>query len=301
MSTAPAAPVAAASTAEKEIRIISHSNLFYWWPVWAIGFIMALLTLIDGHRMAILPGPPSANKPGTEQFRNATVIVDTGSSKEIKLKDRDVLVLQENKHLQPDQPEGDKKELPEPNALRFHVAQGKSYAVIFCTVLVLVIVITNVPLRGMWSVVIIMLVIMLVIIFSLAGWWDTILGWLFVLHIHINLAGYLFISIGLLAIWLVAFFFFDQQIYMIFTPRQFKVRTEIGGGEVTYDTIGMSLQKQRSDLFRHWILGLGSGDLVVNTSGAQAHHFDLPNVLFVGKKVQQIEDMMREIPQAPGH
>jgi hypothetical protein len=293
MSTAPAAPVKLTSTGEREIRIVSHSNLFYWWPVWAIGFIMALLTAIDGHRMAILPSD-------TGQHRNATVELREGSSRKI-LEKRDVLVLAENQHLQPDKPEGDTKELPEPNALRFHVAQGKSYAVIFCTVLLLVIVITNVPLRGMWSVVIIMLVIMLVIIFSLAGWWDTILNWLFVLHIHINLAGYLFISIGLLAVWLVAFFFFDQQIYMVFTPRQFKVRTEVGGGEVTYDTIGMSLQKQRSDLFRHWILGLGSGDLVVNTSGAQAHHFDLPNVLFVGKKVQQIEDMMREIPQVPGH
>ena len=59
------------------------------------------------------------------------------------------------------------------------------------------------------------------------------------------------------------------------------------------DQIG-SIEKQRSDLFRHWILGLGSGDLVVNTSGASVHHFDLPNVLFVGRKVQMIEDMLRE-------
>ena len=52
--------------------------------------------------------------------------------------------------------------------------------------------------------------------------------------------------------------------------------------------------KQRNDLFRHWILGLGSGDLIVNTSGATAHHSDLPNVLFVGYKVRQIENMLRE-------
>jgi hypothetical protein len=61
-----------------------------------------------------------------------------------------------------------------------------------------------------------------------------------------------------------------------------------------YDTVGMTVQKQRSDLFRHWILGLGSGDLLVTTTGAAAHHFDLPNVLFIGKKVQMIEDMLRE-------
>jgi hypothetical protein len=81
---------------------------------------------------------------------------------------------------------------------------------------------------------------------------------------------------------------------MIFTPGQLKVRTEIGGGEKAFDTAGMTVEKQRSDLFRHWVLGLGSGDLIVNTSGANAHHFDLANVLFVGRKVQQIEDMLRE-------
>ena len=43
-----------------------------------------------------------------------------------------------------------------------------------------------------------------------------------------------------------------------------------------------------------FVLGLGSGDLIVNTSGAAVHHFDLPNVLFVGRKVQLIEDMLRE-------
>ena len=81
---------------------------------------------------------------------------------------------------------------------------------------------------------------------------------------------------------------------MMFTPGQFKVSTEIGGGEKVYPSEGMALEKQRSDLFRHWILGLGSGDLVVKTTGAQMHEFDLHNVLFIGKKVKQIEDMLKK-------
>jgi hypothetical protein len=56
----------------------------------------------------------------------------------------------------------------------------------------------------------------------------------------------------------------------------------------------MTVQKQRSDLFRHWILGLGSGDLIVRTSGANAHEFHLPNVLFIGRKVKEIEDLLRQ-------
>jgi hypothetical protein len=86
---------------------------------------------------------------------------------------------------------------------------------------------------------------------------------------------------------------FDKQIYMVFTPGQLRVRLEIGEAETAYDTTGMTIQKQRSDLFRHWILGLGSGDLIVKTSGAQAHYFDMPNVLFLGRKVREIEDMLR--------
>ena len=62
-----------------------------------------------------------------------------------------------------------------------------------------------------------------------------------------------------LARWFV-FALFDRQTFMIFTPGQVRVRQEIGGEETVYDTTGITFQKQRSDLFRHWILGLGSGD-----------------------------------------
>ena len=60
--------------------------------------------------------------------------------------------------------------------------------------------------------------------------------------------------------------------------------------------MGMAIQKQRDDLFRHWILGLGSGDLIVRTSGANAQEFDLHNVLFIGRKLELIEQMQRDRP-----
>ena len=264
MSTAPPS-TPTRSPDEIEIRIVSHSHLFYWWPVWSIGFILGFLTLIFGERIAIVP-------------KNSQVVTTVKVADE----ERTAIVLPSKATLSGD------------DALKLHVSASKNYGVIFTAVLLLVIVITNVPLRGMWSVVVIITIIMLVIIFSLADWWTTIFGWFTLLHIHINSAGYLAIAIVLLAIWLITFVFFDQQVYMVFTPGQVKVRTEIGGGEVVYDTVGMTVQKQRSDLFRHWILGLGSGDLTVTTTGAAAHHFDLPNVLFIGKKVQMIEDMLRE-------
>jgi len=251
---------------DREIVIVSHSNLFYWWPVWAVGFLLFILTALDGHRMAIVP-------------ENTKAIEGV----EIDGKKHDVLAY----------PAGyvHKGEFENP---RLHATVHKSYAVLWTTVLMLVIVITNVPLRGMWSFVIILLVIFLSIIFALAGWWDTILHTLDLLDIRMNAGGYLFVSSLLFLIWILTMVLFDRQIYMVFTPGQFKVRTEIGGGEQVYDAVGMTLQKQRSDLFRHWILGLGSGDLIVKTSGAQAHQFEMDNVLFITKKVRQIEDMLKK-------
>jgi hypothetical protein len=252
-----------------EIRIVSHSNLFYWWPVWAVGFIIALLARIDGHRMVIVP-------PGTTEEHRQQIQGREGTV--------DVLILPKGKGAGEDE-----QRLP-----MVHVTGYKGYGVVFAIVLLLVIVITNVPLRGLWSVTVIVTIVLLSIIFSLAGWWEPILNNLSALHIYMNVAGYLVISSALCIIWLVNFTLFDPQIYMVFTPGQLRVRQEIGGGESAYDTAGMMVQKQRNDLFRHWVLGLGSGDLIVNTSGATAHHFDLPNVLFVGYKVRQIEDMLRE-------
>src|SRR5215217_6237360 len=49
-------PVADTTPSFDEIRVYSHSPLFYWWPVWLFGFIFSLITLMDGHRLMIVPG-----------------------------------------------------------------------------------------------------------------------------------------------------------------------------------------------------------------------------------------------------
>jgi hypothetical protein len=276
-------PPAAPAPRDREITIVSHSNLFYWWPVWAVGFLVGLLTYFSGSLISTVPH-------GTEAAFHATV---TGQRKDgvvVDVKEREVLVLPPNGHLR--RASGNVNDPPDDP--RLHSAPNKAYGVLFAAVLLLCIVITNVPLRGMWSVMVIMTTIMLIIIFALAGWWGSIIHTLGLLDIRINAGGYFFISAALFVVWLLTFFFFDRQIYMVFSPGQLKVCTEIGGGEHVWPAFGTTLEKQRSDLFRHWILGLGSGDLIVKTGGAQPQHFDLPNVLFVGKKKQMIEDLLKK-------
>src|SRR6185369_7548741 len=38
-----------------EIKIISHSNIFYWWPAWVAGFAVALISYTQGRDVAIVP------------------------------------------------------------------------------------------------------------------------------------------------------------------------------------------------------------------------------------------------------
>ncbi|HTU22973.1 MAG TPA: hypothetical protein VMG10_33350 [Gemmataceae bacterium] len=279
----PQTPPPASASNSRQITIVSHSTLFYWWPVWALGLLLGFLSLVSGQRMAVVP-----DKTGVRYFEVPVI----GKDGKENMEKREILVLPENKHV----PRVDPND-PNSDPLPFRqVSSGRSFGVLFATILLLVIVITNVPLRGMWSFMVIFLIVALSIIFALAGWWDIILRYFGYLDIRINAGGYIFISTILFAIWLFTVLVFDKQIYMVFTPGQFKVCTEAGGGEQTYSTLGMTLEKQRSDLFRHWILGLGSGDLIVKTTGAQAHHFEMSNVLFIGRKMQQIEDMVRKIP-----
>jgi hypothetical protein len=80
---------------------------------------------------------------------------------------------------------------------------------------------------------------------------------------------------------------------MVFAPGQLRIHQEIGGGEVVYDTVGMVVAKRRGDLFRHWLLGFGSGDLLVKTAGANAQQFEMHNVLFVGSKQDLIQQMLQ--------
>ena len=160
-------------------------------------------------------------------------------------------------------------------------------------VLLLVIFITNVPIRGLWSVVVVLLVSWR----GRSSWFSWIGGMTSSRrraqsHVYINVFGYLAISLPLLVFWLVVVLFFDRRTYMIFAPGQLVVRQDIGSGEVTYDTMGMVVAKRRSDLFRHWLLGFGSGDLLVKTAGAHSQQFEMHNVLFVGSKLHAIQDML---------
>lgn len=70
----------------------------------------------------------------------------------------------------------------------------------------------------------------------------------------------------------------------------------IGGGAQSFDTNGLRFQKLSSDFFRA-ILGFGAGDIKATMAGDRAAAIELPNVIFVDRKVQAIDKLISVKPE----
>jgi hypothetical protein len=266
--------------ARREITLISHSMLFYWWPIWLLGFTMAAVTYVEDHRLAVMPPGAVVSKEGevdNSVFYKVGVVKGTET--------RSLTEAAENT-LTPGQTA---------NAFPTRVSQKTWMGPVFCVVLILTVVITNVPLRGLWSfLVLLMFVVIALLITLIPNGWDQLLRATGNLHIYINMAGYLFIATVVLILWCVSVFIFDQRTYMVVTPGQIRVCEHVGASIRTFDTTGMTFEKQRDDLFRHWLLGFFSGDLIVRTAGAERETIRLPNVLWIGWRLEEVQQLLRE-------
>jgi hypothetical protein len=286
MASMPIEPQASptAPPARRELTIISHSSIFYWWPVWATGLVMAGFTWYDGSRMALVP-------EGTKAYRDVKVTIPSRDDPEKgDTLTRDVLVLDKNQRLFPHKKADKDFEPPYDPHIRMH--HSKNPGVIFAIVLLIIIAITNIPLRGLWTLIVLLGIFTLAVVFAWLQLWEWFFDTFSLLQIYINAGGYLFISLVLLAIWSITVFVFDTRKYVIMTPGQVRICLAVGAGETVYDTIGMTFHKKQDDLFRHWIVGIGSGDLIIRR--ASGEEIDLPNVCFVGRTVRQMEQLAKE-------
>lgn len=277
MSTTPptaVSPPPPAPPAKKELILISHSNLFYWWPVWFFGFVFALFTLVDKHRLVVVPEGSTIAKDGDKIKITLEGKPDELEAKLGRIWDK----------------EGDTWK-PRPR-----VENSPVFGTLYVIILLVTIFSTNIPLRGLWSVIAIGAVLVIALLITVAKAWDKVYGALGGLQIYANMSLYLLISLPLFVVWLAAYILFDQRKYMIFTPGQVRVCEEIGDREKVYDTGGMTVEKHRDDIFRHIVLGFGSGDLTVRTAGADRHEISMPNILRIDRVLPIIEQMIRERP-----
>lgn len=268
----------AAPDSPREVVLISHSSIFYWWPVWAVGFLLAALTYLSSHLMAVVP-------VGTVAESQRTIEGHDGP--------RDILVAPKDASLPLSR---DKDSIGHP---RLRIAASNGPGMFFVVTLCLVILITNVHMRGLWSAIVLMAVALIAGLFAILGWWDPILRALGMIDIHINAMGYFSIALFLFAIWLLTYLVYDRRNRMIFSPGQLRIRTAVGAGERVFDTFGMAVEKHRDDIFRHWLLGFGSGDLSIKAAGTNSERFEVPNVLNVNRKLAQIQRLLQE-RQVPG-
>jgi hypothetical protein len=161
MATGPALP-ASGETDPKEIRLYSHSPIFYWWPVWLVGFVAAFVTYLDGTHMALVP-------PGTEARRDWVVGVAPGERAT-----REGLILPQSEpgrpyHLPPERAGNAGAPLPAPEQPHVHMARSQYLGTIFAITFLVVFLSSNVPLRGLWEWVAVLAIGMAIIIVALLG------------------------------------------------------------------------------------------------------------------------------------
>lgn len=278
-----AVPPAAMPAPRREIKLVGHSPLFYFWPIWALGFFLAGWTYFENNRMAVVPAEARVTAPAQPVGGDLDFIVRVPQNSDHAMLE---IAAERTANNEP--------------AFPTRISKKAWMGPTFAFILLLTIIITNVPMRGLWSFLVIILLVLIALVFSLLNVWDDILKAIGNLHIHINMAGYLFIATVLFILWALTVFLLDQRTFIIFTPGQIRVCEHIGDAVRNFDTMGMTFEKQRDDLFRHIILGFGSGDLTVRTAGAERQEFKLMNVLGIGWKLNAVQELLREKAVTPG-
>jgi hypothetical protein len=230
-----------AAPAVPDIKLISHSNIFYWWPAWLAGFVMALISYAQGIDVSVVP------------------------------------------------------------AFVERIHPSNNPGIFFIAVLILLIIFTTTKLRGIYSVVSVVTFAFFVLLFAWFGWWDDILRFIPQLSARANMGFYLLFSTSLLLVWLLAFFVFDRLTVWRIRPGQLVEEHLIGGQSRSYDADGLVFERRGQDLFHDIILGLGSGDLTLTIGGANKETIQIPNVLFVQRKVKAIESFIAVEPEEVRH
>jgi hypothetical protein len=268
--------------AKREITLISHSMLFYWWPIWLLGIVMAAVTYFEDHRLAIVPDGSKLKDISTEEDKKSNNTVYR-----LAVTNPPTNSLESAREATENPSDG--------HIFKTRLSQKTWMGPVFCVVLLLTVIITNVPLRGLWSFLVLLLMVVVALIISLIDQgWDSLLKAIGNLHIFINMAGYLFIAAAVFILWAISVFIFDQRTYMRVTPGQIQVCEHVGASIRNFDTTGLSFEKQRDDLFRHWLLGFFSGDLIVRTAGAEKETIRLPNVLWISWRLEEVQQLLRE-------
>jgi hypothetical protein len=235
---------------EQELKIIMHTGLLYWWPVWFVGFLMAAWTAFDDYHMVLIPD-------GTT-IEGTTITAPAGTTLDVP---------------------------------QVHVSRSKVPGILFAATFGLVVGCSGGWMRGWRAYFFGAAVAAGVFLLSWVGLWGPLVDWASYLDVRINLGGYLVLATVLFLIWAWFFFFVDRQIFVVFSKSQIRIHNRILEEEKAFDAGGVAFQVKEYDWFR-WLVGGGAGDIVLRVGGSP-QPIELPNVLRVGRRLNEIEKLLR--------
>ncbi|MEZ7956691.1 MAG: hypothetical protein QMC23_11360 [Rubritalea sp.] len=212
------------------ITFYSHSEFFYYWPLWLVSFIFGDITLFFGSHVAV------------------------------EGLDTSLLVMKQTGY-----------------GLTYILVMGFS---LFAT---------GVNLRGVWALLTLICIAFAAFILLYFGVWDSALSWAVNQPVYLNHGFYLAIGVILFIPWCVVVFLFDTRKYVKIESNTVTIVYEIGEGARAFDTIGVMMEKKLDNFFKHYLLGFGSGDLIIRTSGGSSEVLYLPNVLRVDRVLRELD------------
>lgn len=292
----PASPI---KKDEPYLIVYGHNKIFYWWPVWVVGLILAGITFFGGkdvsYERVLEPeeiakaqvgessgeddagsDAPAAASDGEGESGNEQEAGEGSESSEESAEDEMMSDEEKRKTV----------------AVQLRMHESRTLGLIWILVFLVVLIFTNFHLKGIASAVFVMAIIIGALALQLMGITDEFFRAVGLLAVHMNLGFYLFTSLALLVIWALSFWVFDRITYWRITPGQLTECHLIGEGQTTYDARGMVVEKQREDIFRNWILGFGTGNLEMNVTGARKAKITITDALQVDKKANKIQRLV---------
>ena len=210
----------------EKVVVYQHSDLLYWWVVWAYGFLCAALTAVRGVPVTLAQG-------------HKAVLIYPGAW------------------------------------------MGISYVMLVLFVLVF----TNARARGVKSLVLFLLLVVIGLSVQMTVGWTEVLQYFPLLLVHMNLAFYLLFSGVLLVAWLGVIFGSDRAVRWEFAPGSIAMKYWFTDAAESYTSPQVQTARQSDDIFVHrllglWFLGFGTGDIEVrfNTPGQGTKVYFLKNV-----------------------
>ena len=168
----------------------------------------------------------------------------------------------------------------------------------FITSLFLTLILVNFRARGVYAVLLVLLLLVGAVAVQFALGWGTIMDGLSLLKIHMNLATYIVAFCIAFAVWLYAILIHPRFTYWFVRPGEVGT-ISMSGAEETFRPQNVHVNRRGDDFFVHKVLGLsflgiGTGDIIVDFDAPGQGHVQhvLTNVFYPKKKVELIQRLI---------